>query len=120
VLSLRTQMRFRRRQRCHSKHASLASSSKVSSTPDREDLLLRYLSSKLFMIQVQMISAIARHHPCATFGTTTATYYIKTAAGDVRDAMAMLEDHIAQAARGTAETMTTSVHEPFRSPDSIQ
>jgi hypothetical protein len=33
-----------------------ASSSKDSSTlPDRDDVLLRYLSSKLFMIQVQMI-----------------------------------------------------------------
>ena len=52
--------------------------------------------------------------------STTATYYIKTAAGDVRDAMAMLEDHIAQAARGKIETMTTSVPEPIRSPDSIQ
>ena len=52
--------------------------------------------------------------------STTATYYIKTAAGDVRNAMAMLEDHLAQAARGNTETVTTTVPEPFRSPDSIQ
>jgi len=63
-----------------------------------------------------VIQSILRHANVST----TATYYIKTAAGDVRDAMAMLEDHIAQAARGKTETMTKSVQEPLRSPDSIQ
>jgi replication-associated recombination protein RarA len=52
--------------------------------------------------------------------STTATYYIKTAAGDVREAMATLEHHITQAARGKTETMTISVQEPLRNPDSIQ
>jgi len=63
-----------------------------------------------------VIQSILRHANVST----TATYYIKTAAGDVRDAMAMLEDHIPQAARGKTETMTKSVQEPLRSPDSIQ
>lgn len=77
----------------------------------------RGLGSNLYRLGVPdiVIQRILRHANVST----TATYYIKTAAGDVRDAMAMLEDHIAQAARGKTETMTT-VAEPFRSPDSIQ
>ena len=47
-----------------------------------------------------VIQRILRHANVST----TATYYIKTAAGDVRNAMAMLEDHIGQAARATTRT----------------
>ena len=63
-----------------------------------------------------VIQRILRHANVST----TATYYIKTAADDVRNAMATLENHITQAARDKTETMTTSVKEPLRSPDSIQ
>jgi integrase len=78
----------------------------------------RGLGSNLYRLGVpdMVIQRILRHANVST----TATYYIKTAAGDVRDAMAMLEDHIAKAARGKTEPMTTSVPEPIRSSDSIQ
>lgn len=78
----------------------------------------RGLGSNLYRLGVpdMVIQRILRHANVST----TATYYIKTAAGDVRNAMAMLEDHLAQAARGNTETVTTTVPEPFRSPDSIQ
>jgi integrase len=74
--------------------------------------------SNLYRLGVpdMVIQRILRHANVST----TATYYIKSAAGDVRNAMAMLEDHLAQAARGNTETVTTTVPEPFRSPDSIQ
>jgi integrase len=78
----------------------------------------RGLGSNLYRLGVPdlVIQRILRHANVST----TATYYIKTAAGDVRNAMAMLEDHIGLAARAKTTTMTTSEPKPFGSPGSIQ
>jgi hypothetical protein len=50
-----------------------------------------------------VIQRILRHANVST----TATYYIKTAANDVRDAMAKLEIHIAQLAPNKKDTSRT-------------
>jgi len=52
-----------------------------------------------------VIQRILRHAKVST----TATYYIKTAADDVRDAMAKLEDRIAES--GPSQTGTIGVAE---------
>ena len=50
-----------------------------------------------------VIQRILRHANVST----TATYYIKTAADDVRNAMAKLENHIAEAAETQSDTNGT-------------
>ena len=50
-----------------------------------------------------VIQRILRHANVST----TATYYIKTAAADVRSAMTKLENHIAEAAKSKADTNRT-------------
>ena len=74
----------------------------------------RGLGSNLYRLGISdmVIQRILRHANVST----TATYYIKTAAGDVRNAMATLEDHITQAARDKTETMPTSVKELLSEP----
>ena len=61
-----------------------------------------------------VIQRILRHANVST----TATYYIKTAATDVRDAMAKLENHIADS--GQTDTVGTPEHRLGGAPPSIQ
>jgi integrase len=64
----------------------------------------RGLGSNLYRLGVpdMVIQRILRHANVST----TATYYIKTAALDVRDAMTKLENHIAEAGRIQRDTNT--------------
>jgi integrase len=65
----------------------------------------RGLGSNLYRLGVpdMVIQRILRHANVST----TATYYIKTAAGDVRDAMAKLENHISQSGLSQSDTNGT-------------
>ncbi len=65
----------------------------------------RGLGSNLYRLGVpdMVIQRILRHANVST----TATYYIKTAAVDVRDAMTKLENHIAEAGRIQPDTNAT-------------
>jgi hypothetical protein len=66
----------------------------------------RGLGSNLYRLGVpdMVIQRILRHANVST----TATYYIKTAAADVRSAMTKLENHIAEAGKPQRETIRTS------------
>jgi integrase len=77
----------------------------------------RGLGSNLYRLGVpdMVIQRILRHANVST----TATYYIKTAADDVRSAMATLENRIAETACIQAETHTLDSHPPIR-PSRIQ
>jgi integrase len=65
----------------------------------------RGLGSNLYRLGVpdMVIQRILRHANVST----TATYYIKTAAADVRTAMATLETHIAESVQTQADTVGT-------------
>jgi integrase len=77
----------------------------------------RGLGSNLYRLGVpdMVIQRILRHSNVST----TATYYIKTAAGDVRNAMTMLETHITAAGRSKKETIEASELNSFRGMSSI-
>jgi integrase len=64
----------------------------------------------------QVIQRILRHANVST----TATYYIKTAAADVRSAMTKLENHIANGAQHTADAIDTGIDSASSEPSSIQ
>jgi integrase len=66
----------------------------------------RGLGSNLYRLGVpdMVIQRILRHANVST----TATYYIKTAATDVRSAMTKLENHIAEAGKPQRDTIGTS------------
>jgi integrase len=70
----------------------------------------RGLASNLYRLGVpdMVIQRILRHANVST----TATYYIKTAAADVRSAMAKLENHIAEAVQSQADTCASSKLHP--------
>ena len=72
----------------------------------------RGLGSNLYRLGVpdMVIQRILRHANVST----TATYYIKTAAADVRSAMAKLENHIADS--GQTDTVGTPEHRSRGSP----
>jgi integrase len=76
----------------------------------------RGLGSNLYRLGVPdiVIQRILRHANVST----TATYYIKTAAADVRSAMAKLENHIADS--GQTDTVGTPEHRLGVGPSSIQ
>jgi integrase len=78
----------------------------------------RGLGSNLYRLGVQakVIQAILRHANVST----TATYYIKTAADDVRTAMDTLENHIAEAHRLQTSTMGSVMPRPSTAHPSIQ
>lgn len=63
-----------------------------------------------------VIQRILRHGNVST----TATYYIKTAADDVRNAMTMLENRIAEAGQILEDTNRTLDAEPPAKPATIQ
>jgi len=63
-----------------------------------------------------VIQRILRHANVST----TATYYIKTAAVDVRDAMTKLENHIAEAGRIQPDTNATKEGNPPVAHSTIQ
>jgi integrase len=65
----------------------------------------RGLGSNLYRLGVpeMVIQRILRHANVST----TATYYIKTAAGDIQEAMAKLENHISQSVRSQSNTNGT-------------
>jgi hypothetical protein len=68
------------------------------------------LESNLYRLGVadMVIQRILRHANVST----TATYYIKTAAVDVRSAMTKLENHIAEAGRIQTDTNVASYDPP--------
>jgi integrase len=78
----------------------------------------RGLGSNLYRLGVpdMVIQRILRHANVST----TATYYIKTAADDVRHAMTMLENRIAEAAQAQGDTNRTINSEPPAKPATIQ
>ncbi|MGA2459055.1 MAG: tyrosine-type recombinase/integrase [Terriglobales bacterium] len=78
----------------------------------------RGLGSNLYRMGVpeKVIQRVLRHANVST----TATYYIKTAADDVRKAMAKLENHIAEGAQLTADTIDTGIDSASSEPPSIQ
>lgn len=78
----------------------------------------RGLGSNLYRLGVpdMVIQRILRHANVST----TATYYIKTAAVDVRSAMAKLENHIAEADRIQSDTNGTLESNPNVEPSTIQ
>ncbi|MCI0622103.1 MAG: tyrosine-type recombinase/integrase [Acidobacteria bacterium] len=78
----------------------------------------RGLGSNLYRLGVpdMVIQRILRHANVST----TATYYIKTAADDVRSAMAKLESHIAASARVEQDTYGTPNLEKAAPPSAIQ
>jgi hypothetical protein len=63
-----------------------------------------------------VIQRILRHANVST----TATYYIKTAAADVRSAMAKLENHIAESGQAQTDTPGTPESRPGIGPSTIQ
>jgi hypothetical protein len=63
-----------------------------------------------------VIQRILRHANVST----TATYYIKTAAVDVRSAMTKLENHIAEADRNQSDTNGTLESNSSVEPSTIQ
>jgi integrase len=78
----------------------------------------RGLGSNLYRLGVpdMVIQRILRHANVST----TATYYIKTAADDVRNAMTMLESRIAESSQIQSDTVGTSNHQPSAGPNTIQ
>ena len=78
----------------------------------------RGLGSNLYRLGVpdMVIQRILRHANVST----TATYYIKTAAGDVRKAMATLENHIAEAAQRPSDINGTLNGSSVVEPSTIQ
>jgi integrase len=78
----------------------------------------RGLGSNLYRLGVpdMVIQRILRHANVST----TATYYIKTAADDVRKAMTKLENHIAEGAQHPAHTIDTGIDSASSEPSSIQ
>ena len=78
----------------------------------------RGLGSNLYRLGVpdMVIQRILRHANVST----TATYYIKTAADDVRNVMAMLENRIAESSQMQSDTVgTLDGHTPAE-PTTIQ
>ena len=63
-----------------------------------------------------VIQRILRHANVST----TATYYIKTAAEDVRHAMAKLENHIPEAGQSQSDTNRTLDSTSVVEPSTIQ
>jgi integrase len=78
----------------------------------------RGLGSNLYRLGVpdMVIQRILRHANVST----TATYYIKTAAVDVRSAMTKLENHIAEADRNQSDTNGTLESNSSVEPSTIQ
>jgi len=78
----------------------------------------RGLGSNLYRLGVpdMVIQRILRHANVST----TATYYIKTATDDVRNAMVKLENRIEEAARAQQDTVRTLDAEPSDKPATIQ
>ena len=78
----------------------------------------RGLGSNLYRLGVpdMVIQRILRHANVST----TATYYIKTAADDVRNAMTRLEHHIDEAAKQLTDTTDTGRNSASANPPSIQ
>lgn len=78
----------------------------------------RGLGSNLYRLGVpeKVIQHILRHANVST----TATYYIKTAAGDVRTAMAKLENHIAEAGATQSDTIGTPSRNPAVESSTVQ
>src|SRR5271165_5130634 len=77
----------------------------------------RGLGSNLYRLGVpdMVIQRILRHANVST----TATYYIKTAADDVRNAMAKLESHIAESGQMQTDTNGTLAPSPSVGPSTI-
>ena len=78
----------------------------------------RGLGSNLYRLGVpdMVIQRILRHANVST----TATYYIKTAADDVRKAMAMLENQIAESSQIQTDTTGTPDAHPSVGPSTVQ
>ncbi len=78
----------------------------------------RGLGSNLYRLGVpdMVIQRILRHANVST----TATYYIKTAADDVRNAMSKLEHHIGEAGRIQIDANTTGQIKPPAEPTTVQ
>ena len=78
----------------------------------------RGLGSNLYRLGVpdKVIQRILRHANVST----TATYYIKTAADDVRNAMAKLEDRIAEPGQALTDTFGTPHSQRANATTSIQ
>jgi integrase len=78
----------------------------------------RGLGSNLYRLGVQekVIQRILRHANVST----TATYYIKTAADDVRTAMTKLENHIAEASPVQSDTIGTPKRDFPVNPSTVQ
>lgn len=78
----------------------------------------RGLGSNLYRLGVpdMVIQRILRHANVST----TATYYIKTAATDVRDAMAKLENHIAEASQTQSDNKGILENNSPAEPSAIQ
>jgi integrase len=78
----------------------------------------RGLGSNLYRLGVPeiVIQRILRHANVST----TATYYIKTAADDVRNAMAILENRIAESSQIQSDTVGTPNDQPSAGPTTIQ
>jgi integrase len=78
----------------------------------------RGLGSNLYRLGVpdMVIQRILRHANVST----TATYYIKTAADDVHSAMEKLEKHIAEAARRESDTVGTLTERATPQPHAVQ
>ena len=78
----------------------------------------RGLGSNLYRLGVpdMVIQRILRHANVST----TATYYIKTAAEDVRKAMTKLEDHVGEATQGLTGTTNAQGDSTLPNPPSIQ
>jgi hypothetical protein len=78
----------------------------------------RGLGSNLYRLGVpdMVIQRILRHANVST----TATYYIKTAADDVRTAMAKLENQIAESSRTLSDAYGTQNGQPSRVSSTIQ
>src|SRR5271165_6743008 len=78
----------------------------------------RGLGSNLYRLGVpdMVIQRILRHANVST----TATYYIKTAAADVRSAMTKLESHIAESGQMQTDTNGTLAPSPSVGPSTIQ
>jgi integrase len=74
----------------------------------------RGLGSNLYRLGVpdMVIQRILRHANVST----TATYYIKTAADDVRKAMTTLENHIAAAGQAQSESEAPRSNSPVELP----
>jgi integrase len=78
----------------------------------------RGLGSNLYRLGVpeMVIQRILRHANVST----TATYYIKTAADDVRNAMTMLENRISESSQIQSDTVRTPSGKPTAGPTTIQ